>query len=421
MQASVREPCPTASPRLAGSSRFRIVCMLAVLALALLGCSSGDEDPQGCEQVTCAPGTRCDAGECRTICIRDEDCAEGLTCSASAGSDGVCSTPRGRFVACTDDAECDARAGFRCVAEQCQRPCRSHFDCRQLGRCAATPAGTYCTDAGPATPGQYYTACPDGPEQCDANAGFVCLGAGVGDLDAYCTGECQLDAECPDGFECSTVPAIPCGNACGVRGEPLRAGCAPIAEIGPGKRFACGPLGVVRNVCQKRAFCSSCESDADCLAVPGQICARDQSGEKICTVPCDPAVDSCPWGNSTRCDIWDAELGVPTCSHRFGACSGSGRGCEPCIDDAACGEGFCARSSFTGERFCVDLAVECDCAGDADANGFCTGHGCPTTPGKLPMICYVGSGPGDPLANRCIGASSSAALLSSPQSGCWRR
>ena len=40
-------------------------------------------------------------------------------------------------------------------------------------------------------------------------------------------------------------------------------------------------------------------TDADCLGKSNQVCADGGNGEKICTVLCDPAVNSCPWGNST--------------------------------------------------------------------------------------------------------------------------
>jgi hypothetical protein len=200
-------------------------------------------------------------------------------------------------------------------------------------------------------------------------------------------------------------------------------GCIESSEIGEGKSYHCGALGLVRSVCVKRSFCSTCETDADCLAVPGQICARDESGEKICTVPCIPSAESCPWGNAARCDVFDDELGIATCSHRFGSCRGEGKGCEPCVNEADCPNGFCARSSFTQEQYCIDLTTSCDCEGETDASGTCRGHGCPNSPGGPALTCLGEARfTGDPFANRCLGATISATVFgNSPQTGCWTK
>ena len=195
-------------------------------------------------------------------------------------------------------------------------------------------------------------------------------------------------------------------------------GCVRASDIGPGKRFECTePFGLVRHVCVRNTFCSSCERDEDCLAIAGQICAKDQSGNKICTFPCDPSVLSCPWGDATECGLWDKERGVTTCAHRFGACRGTGKGCEPCVDSSDCAPtGYCTRARFTGERFCVDLSVSCNCADAADANGQCEGHGCPLSPGGLPMICADSE-----LGKHCFGANSADSTVDSLQNGCWSR
>src|SRR5690606_1140591 len=200
-------------------------------------------------------------------------------------------------------------------------------------------------------------------------------------------------------------------------------GCVPSSRIGEGRQYHCGGLGVLRSVCLPRAFCAPCESDADCLAVPGQICARNRSGEKICTVPCDPRAASCPWGTAAECGMWDDERGVATCSHRFGSCRGTGESCEPCIGSEDCPRGFCAQSSFSGEQYCVDLDAECDCGDDASAAGTCKGHGCPESPGGLALTCLAdGRFPGDPLENRCFaGEVASSMLGGTPQLGCWPR
>jgi len=180
-------------------------------------------------------------------------------------------------------------------------------------------------------------------------------------------------------------------------------------------------LAAIRHVCERRSFCNECERDEDCLGVPGQICAQDRGGERICTVFCDPSYDSCPWGNAAECGIFDAARGAPTCSLKFGSCRGTGAGCEPCTEDSDCGtQGICSFFSFSREHFCIDLSTPCDCGDDADRNGTCLAHGCPKSPGGLEMLCLQSRGPGDPLGERCYGASSSNAITSSEQAGCWK-
>lgn len=371
----------------------------------------------------CAEDEKCLEGTCRKACDSRADCSESEFCNLWKFADGseqaFCSTIEGRFTGCTNDGECDASAGFHCVEGTCEVACQSHSDCTAVGHCSAKSAGTFCAPGKPATRGQYFTSCPNGAAECDRDAGFSCLGAGAGDLDAYCTTDCTEDRDCPSGFRCGEVRRAPCDAACGVSASP-GPNCAPVAEIGEGLRYRCGVLGVIQRVCERRSFCSPCETDEDCLGVPGQICARDSGGARICTVPCDPNSDSCPWGNAAECGLFDPERGIPTCSHRFGACRGTGQGCEPCVADSDCGEGgVCASFNFSGERFCIDLTHACDCGEDADASGTCQGHGCPESPGGLAMTCVARRPGNDPLSERCYGASTTNVLTATQQAGCW--
>lgn len=399
---------------------------LAALLLPFSGCAADDPPGDSCASLSCDGDQRCLQDECRDPCVTQRDCPTGQNCAAwrfSDGSEGhycvVLDYARdggtGQFEDCDSDANCDTLRGFSCLEDECRLGCHSHFDCASIGSCQSIGNGTYCAPGDTYPSGQFYSSCPNGAEDCDGGAGFVCLGAGIGDLEAYCSTTCAEDDECPSGFQCVTQRGAPCETACGVQGSPREPDCIPTSEIGPGRDFDCGLFGVERQVCSRRRFCSPCETDADCLAVPGQICAKDESGAKICTVECDPNQDSCPWGSAAQCGSWDAERGISTCSHRFGACQGTGLSCEPCVRDSDCGgRGICNRLSFTGERYCIDLTVECDCAGSEDASGLCTGAGCPETPGGLRMVCIADNGV-------CYGASTSAALGASPQFGCWPR
>jgi hypothetical protein len=327
------------------------------------------------------------------------DPCTGPQCGGSEGTGATGGTAQAigtaRSGPCASDAACDTSHGFSCTAGECRYPCRSHFDCEGQGICeplrddGGQALGTYCAFfEQTAPPGQYYTRCPN-YDECDAEQPFLCLGSGVGDADAYCSADCLDDADCPTGFLCDEVSDSD---------------------------------GLPHQVCVRRRFCAPCETDADCLTVPGQVCARDIGGEKICTELCDPSVDSCPWGNASVCDVFDQELGVPTCAHRFGSCHGAGLGCEPCVRDADCPKGFCTGSSYTSERWCIDTSIDCNCDGLETSQDVCqAGNGCPRTPGDLKMMCYDNERfDGDPIAYSCFGANTTGTSgLASPQSGCW--
>jgi hypothetical protein len=340
--------------------------------------------------------------------------------AGSAGCTGSSCAPSGRFTACTDTSECDAAHGFSCVEGECSYECQSHADCVEVGHCdARTVDGerkNFCVrDAAPPTPGGLYSSCPLGSECADP---ALCIGAGPGDLDAYCSVDCTSDDDCATGYYCGTLTRSPCADACDVKGQKTDPRCVVASDIGAGKPFHCGDSGVERSVCRQREFCSPCSSDADCLGVPNQICAKDESGEKICTRLCDTETHSCPWGNAATCGYFDDELGEATCSHRFGSCHGTGQTCEPCRGNDDCPGGGCASSSFTGERWCVNFSTRCECK-VVDATGTCNDGGCPPSPSGLPIQC-IGTETSS-LFDICYAANSGSQtqLGSSPQTGCW--
>src|SRR5262249_40602523 len=156
------------------------------------------------------------------------------------------------------------------------------------------------------------------------------------------------------------------------------------------KHYKCGPVTVLTTRCLHREFCTPCDSDTDCLGVRNQICAKDDSGEKICTVRCDDNTNSCPWGAAASCRATDTDVGPPTCSHRFGSCHGTGKSCEPCVDERDCPTGACTSESFTNEHFCIDYGQSCSCPSGTTAQ--CTGGGCPLTPApaRSQMACLGG-------------------------------
>ncbi len=325
------------------------------------------------------------AGCVSTPCVGDAcpGACGGVDCG-SATPVAESTTP-GRFTSCASSASCDGASGFTCVDGLCRHACNSHFDCGGVAACDRRGTGNaYCTLTNPPTePGGFYSSCPDGT--CDAARGFTCVGSGVGDTDSFCTADCAGDGDCAPGFLCRSIQSA---------------------------------SGGTRKLCSPRDYCAACETQADCLSVPGGVCARDESGEKRCTEFCSPGTNSCPWGDATDCRLTDDDLGVPTCQHRFGACVGEGNGCEPCQTSSDCPFGRCSGSTYTGERWCTDERVSCSCEGLPSVLDFCAGaNGCPASPSGLPMVCFDAAPYGDGV---CFGVNLPGSSSTSRQLSCWR-
>jgi len=394
-----------------------------------------------CNDSMCLSGQRCVLNTCTSSCQTQRDCPVGKNCYAVQFDDGTTGNycvvldyaKRGRIGqnnSCQSDAECDTLRGWHCAAGKCRISCESHADCGPLGLCSeeggvrdstGNPLRTCRLDDKPRAKGQFGSACPNGPDECDTAGGFLCISAGPGDLNAYCTlTACSADSDCPSGSACELLMSSrsPCAEACGFRGQPNAPECIPGSEIGADRPFQCGPVSLLERQCRIREFCSPCESDQDCRGRPHQICAKDLSGAKICTVLCDPDANSCPWGYAASCKVWDQERGLPTCAHRYGSCVGRAKGCEPCLDQSECGpNGICLTATFTGERFCVTLEDSCSC--DDPSSETCTGGGCPLTPGQLAATCYGGDVlQQSALYKKCVGANVNQNSFSAAHLGC---
>ncbi len=387
-------------------------------------------------------GYKCLGGTCKlTGCKLNADCADVPgTCVEDPGGDPTKSycekgtKALGPGETCTKSADCDGDQSLACVNGACSYVgCSTHADCATVGECKSAKDAEgkdvlACVKGTTYPAGQFGTKCPGGAsaKECDETNKFVCVGAGPGDIESYCTKTgCLADTDCAAGYACATVRTSkkPCADACGITGA-AGAGCVTAAEIGAGKEYSCGGISLLRNMCLKRAFCNDCETDDDCRARPNQLCASDGKGHKYCTELCDPnQSNACSWGSAAECAVHDTALGKPTCGHKFGACSGTGKGCEPCRDDADCPTGFCSRSDYTGESFCVDLGPSCDCTGfPTSQNAVCLDGGCPKTPGNTNMSCYGGSAVPSTslLAKKCYGADTlQGAKWPYTRPGCW--
>jgi hypothetical protein len=261
--------------------------------------------------------------------------------------------PDGVVVGGTCEGRCDPAEclpGNTCVDNRCTLECTSHLDCGAGKACFAAGA-----DDGSAVQicrvAEAITPCPNGDE---CGAPLVCMSAGPGDALAYCTKiDCTADAECAPGLWC-------------------------------GARTTGGAL---QRLCLKRAPCAPCATDLDCSLELGMRCAS-LGDAHVCARTC---------GDGDDCRTFEAcEAGA--CVPRFGACSGSGAFCEPCVDERDCGDlGDTVRcgSQPSGERACFDTSMPDTCT---------TSDDCPASPSGLHGVCIdevLGVSPGDDNYHRC--------------------
>ncbi len=310
---------------------------------------------------------------------------------------GACADAQAAIAACNSDRECTAEAPNTGCHPTCWTAEVAFNDCMSL-----------------------YSPCDDAKDE-------FCFGSGrEGDPDAYCSRGCTTAGDaCGEGLGCALVRSgsAPCEEQCGAS-PGTSATCIPSTDIGEGKAYDCGHGQLLRSVCRKNDFCQHCDTDADCSAFAGQICARDQSGAKLCTQRCDPNLPTCPGGDEAACAVHDSDLGFETCAHRFGSCAATdGAPCAPCLTDKDCGGDDQCISFINGSRHCVDFGFECNCDPDTDPVhelfGTCQG-GCPDSPSGMSMMC-IGSSR-SALYQTCIGARiDPAPLFGNPNLvvGCW--
>ncbi|MCA9629739.1 MAG: hypothetical protein KC766_18820 [Myxococcales bacterium] len=407
--------------------------------VAMLGGKSGqDEACASDKDCDTRRGWQClpsgDGKRCLHTCEAHSTCQEGELCTTGFANEDGEAVGACQPGPCTSNANCNIQPGYHCIDSECiQAECVEHSNCeggicKTGGKDIEGETTNYCTAAPDEKrgPGEFGTACPNGTDDCAED--FRCFGRGEGDVYSYCTQfDCTQDADCATGFHCGRVRVgdAPCDDTCsGIPAASAGATCVAASDIGAGKKYECGALNLMRNICVKNEYCAACETDEDCLGEPNQICAKGPDGTKQCTVTCDPTADSCPWGAASECKIFDTDRNVPTCGHKFGACKGDGKGCEPCVDDGDCGpQGICLSSSFTGEKYCLDLSLDCSCEGFPESSVIpksCLGGTCPKTPGGLEMFC-IGflDDPTNPVNNKCYGANSNTTFGSSPQLGCY--
>jgi hypothetical protein len=294
-----------------------------------------------------------------------------------------CSSPTTLIgTACANTKSCNVE-GQVCVLSICTKPCTQ--DKGDTG----CPAGYYCTDAG-AGAGLTCNKTPFAVDEtgkpvlfnvdCSLDAN-VCVGTAdpntapscrkaedpkkrgmplANDSEAYCTGACTDDKDCPTNMFCNT-------------------------DYDSVKK------------CMQRDQCAPCKHNFECPANFGCVATKDGTST-YCTQRC-ASQDSCPGAAqqiafeacTTTQDTDGNSAGY--CLHKYGACVGTGEICDPCLTKADCAKSgsTCITNTLTGEKMCSKACTTdamcggphnstCDNTDPMYSLGICTGD---TTPGKI--------------------------------------
>jgi len=360
-----------------------------------------------CDPAKCVEGNTCVGNVCVLQCTGHGDCGPGQQCGAVLEDDtnaeiGACQLScKSGFIGlyCPFGTECDDKfacptgescgasvcGGGECVADPTLCPADDP-ECA-LGTCAAD--GTVC----------FVPSCA-----ADACRALTCLSAGVGDAEAVCTNQdCQGDLDCGPGFYCGTTrdPQMICGTDKG-EVEPC---IDPANFAAAGATYQEGPASLLRNTCIPRPQCAACESDLDCSPVigwDGTDGAVSPLGEQMRCIPIGEG-NHCAQTCATAGDCdpdYACATDIGLCVPKFGACTGTGAYCDPCLNDLDCsgaeGSSICLELSGN-QTACFDLSFPDTCTSDNDCpmsaggfNGECLdeGEGLTSTDGAYHR-CYV--------------------------------
>jgi hypothetical protein len=201
-------------------------------------------------------------------------------------------------------------------------------------------------------------------EDADCLSELCFVDEGFAQSTAYCTRECELDAECSEGFHCrvrtdpeSGEPEGRCIR--GVRpGSDVGAGTTSGPTVGPGCVFNedCGGEGFCARRGEVRWCTRFCEAGEQCP--PAYSCV-DAGGARVC------APDQGIVGSSCEAPV-DCISGLCATVDGEAVCA---RLCGP---DAGCPTGFeCRRSSDGQNAICVMAAKASDEVEDDSGGGGC--------------------------------------------------
>jgi len=393
-------------------------------------CNGGTCNKKRPQGTACTAGRECVTGSCADGVCCDSDCAGTCRSCRLAGSVGACTLasagtdpddecPQDAASTCARDGTCDGLGACRlwtlgttCLAQSCEAGLQTHpRQCDGIGTCAVTvPPTTMCS-----------------PYACDVGA---------------CRTRCTADADCADGFSCSsgvckTSGGLPCqnGNEC-ASGFCTDGVCCD----GPCDQL-CERCNLPSGVGRCSAIPSGADPDDECEAQDVSTCGR--------TGACSGTRGRCQlYAPATLCREQVCTGGVRNNAH---SCDGSGtcvppsplsRNCSPytcdasgveclggCTADSECGAGYsctagickrakgtsCSEDTECASGFCTDgLCCESRCAGTCErCNGPARLGFCDPEPSPPNLTC----GSSQSLGTVRIGEGVNSGLISIPVAG----
>ena len=214
---------------------------------------------------------------------------------------------------CTADAQCKTAI---CHNTKCAKTCKTPKDCGASQDCGPREAGktAFCYD-------RKYS--PEIGTSCAADykcsTSFLkCYYSYLPASGPYCGPTCKDNTDCPPQYYCR---------------------------------------GTTTKICAQRKFCAACLHDAQCP--PQHKCVKSGSGT-FCARQCTKGSKECP----RFADCKDDGSGNYFCAHKSGACTASGKHCDPCNGPSDC----------TNKAMCITLNSSWGyyCGQD------CTSQSCPT-------------------------------------------
>ncbi len=357
----------------------------------------------------------------------DSKCFSGNKCLPDTMGNVSCQLP------------CNLQYGQTPQPGQTASACPFNYTCTDFP--AGTPSGSadraYCTpnkNQFKSAPGQFGASCnPTGGimnnPDCDFADNFWCYARTPTDAEAYCT---QMffsstsnpnppyctDADCPGGWWCATT------------------------NLGPNAQSNTRTTGATYSYCAPRTYCSTCQSDVDCMSTTGvaEHCILDRQGGNYCAPEC---AEDANCNNEAQCITLDQTKRCPKtggtmpciCAANARECVGDGKLCSPCLSDYDCkpGGGLCLTGGVgwqtTTEHFCGvpsgSTTPKCTIVGESDG-GQALSADCPTTDeapnsrNDPPITCLVQPDLYDPV-NQCVGLVVFGSTTAGPTLvlGCW--
>lgn len=273
-----------------------------------------------------------------TPCGSDRDCnVAGQVCASAGGAPRICT--------------------HACSAQSGPSGCPIGYDCTAAD---APPATTTCNkerfayDPLTGAPLLFGRDCSLAPGTTQAEWDRAC--AGTGDPAPAPTCRHAVDPASNQHAPLRDDPHAYCTAACASDGDcPVDMRCAADYD------------GVTK--CLRRGFCDPCWMNDNCSGDTGACVPTADGSARYCTKPCAAAADcGGVLGTYLACSDTSDAAGQAGrfCLHKYGACVGTGRVCDPCRSDADCAGGtVCLGVALTGERMCTrSCTVDAECASD---------------------------------------------------------